>query len=245
MKKPPPEIIEMDASQFEELMRRAEQQTFEQEDYATIRRVLQAYLCLLELVDNKSTTIGRLRKLLFGASTEKTADVVGRETPAATDKTPPPPVSSSGGEPHSGDEKKPRKKPGHGRNGADRYAGASRVKVRHASLKPGDACPECEAGTAYLMAKPGVLVRFIGQPPLAATIYELEKLRCNFLLDGVAASRGCGGGRSGRLASLEPPRAARVGRGLMLAFSAALPNPAPPRPSAAGFSPLPKGHKTP
>lgn len=179
MKKPPPEIIEMDASQFEELMRRAEQQTFEQEDYATIRRVLQAYLCLLELVDNKSTTIGRLRKLLFGASTEKTADVVGRETPAATDKTPPPPVSSSGGEPHSGDEKKPRKKPGHGRNGADRYAGASRVKVRHASLKPGDACPECEAGTAYLMAKPGVLVRFIGQPPLAATIYELEKLRCN------------------------------------------------------------------
>src|SRR5581483_4949707 len=75
--------------------------------------------------------------------------------------------------------KKREKKPGHGRNGADRYAGATRVKIRHASLEPGDPCPDCGAGTAYLMAKPGVLVRFVGQPPVAATIYELEKLRCN------------------------------------------------------------------
>jgi len=177
MKKPAPKIFELDAAQFEELMRRAEEHTFEQQDYATIRRVFEAYLYLLELVDNKNTTIGRLRKLLFGANTEKTADVVGRET--ADHASPPAASPSSAAALQSADEKKRLKKPGHGRNGADRYAGASRVKIRHASLQPGDPCPKCGTGTAYLMAKPGVLVRFIGQPPLMATIYELEKLRCN------------------------------------------------------------------
>jgi hypothetical protein len=29
------------------------------------------------------------------------------------------------------------------------------------------------------LADPGVLIRLIGQPPVAATIYELQKLRCN------------------------------------------------------------------
>jgi transposase len=176
MKSPAPEIIELDAARFEELMHRAERKEFEGDDYATVRAVLKSYLHVLELVENKKTTIARLRKLLFGASTEKTADVVGREA-ATQDHSPPPPSSPAA--PPSEDDKKLAKKPGHGRNGADRYAGASRVKIRHASLKPGDACPECGRGTAYLMAKPGVLVRFIGQPPLGATIYELEKLRCN------------------------------------------------------------------
>ena len=43
--------------------------------------------------------------------------------------------------------KKPGK--GHGHNGADAYAGAEKVEVRHASLQPGDPCPECEEGTVY------------------------------------------------------------------------------------------------
>jgi hypothetical protein len=178
MKKHTQKIIELDHAQFEELMRRAEQQTFEQQDYATTRCVFQAYHYLLELLDNKSTTIGRLRKLLFGASTEKTADVVGRES-GGNSSGPPASPSSSSAAPQRGDEQKRPKKPGHGRNGADRYAGANRVKIRHASLQPGDSCPKCSTGTAYLMAEPGVLVRFIRQPPLMATIYELEKLRCN------------------------------------------------------------------
>lgn len=177
MKQPGPEIIELDVAQFEELKRHVEQRAFEEGDYAKLRGVLDAYLHLVELVDNKSTTIGRLRKLLFGASTEKTSDVVGREAPKQDNSAPHPP--SSPGASQSGEEKKREKKPGHGRNGADRYAGATRVKIRHAFLKPGDPCPDCGAGTAYLMAKPGVLVRFVGQPPVAATIYELEKLRCN------------------------------------------------------------------
>ena len=67
---------------------------------------------------------------------------------------------------------------GHGRNGADAYRGASRIAVRHPSLAAGDACPACGQGTVYEKV-PGVLVRIIGQPPLGATVYELEKLRCH------------------------------------------------------------------
>ena len=67
---------------------------------------------------------------------------------------------------------------GHGRNGAAAYEGAERIDVPHPSLRAGDACPACGEGTVYDKA-PGVLVRITGQPPLAAKIYQLQKLRCH------------------------------------------------------------------
>jgi transposase len=67
---------------------------------------------------------------------------------------------------------------GHGRNGAAAYRGAARIDVPHPSLTAGDACPACGQGTVYEKA-PGVLVRITGQPPLAATAYVLQKLRCH------------------------------------------------------------------
>ena len=67
---------------------------------------------------------------------------------------------------------------GHGRNGAEAYRGAARIDVPHPSLTAGDACPACGQGTVYEKA-PGVLVRITGQPPLAAKIYQLQKLRCH------------------------------------------------------------------
>ena len=51
--------------------------------------------------------------------------------------------------------------------------------VPHESLQPGDPCPKCEKGTVYETGRPGVLVRLVGQAPIQAKIYELQKLRCN------------------------------------------------------------------
>jgi len=34
-------------------------------------------------------------------------------------------------------------------------------------------------GKVYAYPEPGLLVRFVGQSPLSATVYELDKLRCN------------------------------------------------------------------
>jgi len=68
---------------------------------------------------------------------------------------------------------------GHGRNGAASYTGAKKVTVPHPSLQTGDACPGCESGKVYPQKEPRTLVRIVGQAPLAATVYELDRLRCN------------------------------------------------------------------
>ncbi len=68
---------------------------------------------------------------------------------------------------------------GHGRNGADAYHGAEKIEVSHESLQPGDACPDCEKGTVYETSRPGVLVRITGQAPVAAKVFQLQKLRCH------------------------------------------------------------------
>lgn len=68
---------------------------------------------------------------------------------------------------------------GHGRNGADAYRAAEKVRVAHAKLAHGDRCPDCARGNIYAQKEPKALVRIVGQAPLAATVYELERLRCN------------------------------------------------------------------
>jgi len=160
----------MNDQKRQELLRRLEGAGLEEGDVKLIRAVFESYAYLTDLIDDKNTSIGRLRKLLFGARTEKTSSVVRRDQPAQAASTEL--ASLSAVEPAE-------RKKGHGRNGADSYPGANRVPVPHESLQPGDPCPDCERGTVYAMSHPGVLIRFVGQPPVAAMIYELQKLRCN------------------------------------------------------------------
>jgi transposase len=67
---------------------------------------------------------------------------------------------------------------GHGRNGAAAFTGAAQVAVSHPTLDHGARCPECGRGNVYAQKEPRVLVRIVGQAPLAATVYSLERLRC-------------------------------------------------------------------
>ena len=160
----------MNDQKRQELLRRVEQAGLEEGDLKLIRALFESYAYITELIDDKNVSITRLRKLLFGARTEKTAHVIGRDQPVPAASAEPaalPPRESE------------ERKTGHGRNGADNYPGANRIKVPHESLQPGDPCPSCERGTAYAMNRPGVLIRFVGQPPVTAAIYELQKLRCN------------------------------------------------------------------
>jgi transposase len=68
--------------------------------------------------------------------------------------------------------------PGHGRNGAEAFGGARKVAIAHQKLTHGERCPECGKGNVYGQKEPKVLVRIVGQAPLAATVYSLERLRC-------------------------------------------------------------------
>jgi transposase len=67
---------------------------------------------------------------------------------------------------------------GHGRNRAAAFTGARTVEIRHQNLKHGERCPECGQGNVYAQKEPKVLVRIVGQAPLTATVYSLERLRC-------------------------------------------------------------------
>jgi transposase len=68
---------------------------------------------------------------------------------------------------------------GHGRNAARAFTGAEKVSVQHGQLKPGDRCPECREGRVYRQKEPKTLIRIVGQAPLKATVFEMERLRCN------------------------------------------------------------------
>jgi hypothetical protein len=68
--------------------------------------------------------------------------------------------------------------PGHGRNGAEAFVSSRKIAIAHPNLKHGDRCPECEKGNVYGQKEPKVLVRIVGQAPLAATVFSLERLRC-------------------------------------------------------------------
>jgi transposase len=80
--------------------------------------------------------------------------------------------------PHAQTEaaKKPRA-PGHGRNAASDYSGAAIVECNHTELESGERCPKCEKGRVY-DSPPQSLVKVVGQAPLGATVYKLQRLRC-------------------------------------------------------------------
>ena len=171
--------IEIDMAQLDDILRRVEANELTEDDCEALRTLCKAYVQLTELLKDKSTSLARLRKLLFGLQTEKTKAVLGKGKDSPS--SPPQAAAASTLETAAAGVEDVQKTPpkGHGRNGADAYTGAEKVAVRHESLQPGDPCPKCEQGTVYETDRPGVLVRLVGQSPIQAKVYELQKLRCN------------------------------------------------------------------
>jgi transposase len=176
-----PEIIAVDHPRLEAVLGRAEQ-ALTPEDAALIRAVVASYRYVTDLVEDKNTSLRRLRQLLFGTRTEKTATIVADKGAADAGCAPsdspvdPAPNAAASSAATSAEAASPAR--GHGRNGAAAYRGAERIDVPHATLRAGDACPACGEGTIYDKA-PGVLVRITGEPPLTARVYRLQKLRCH------------------------------------------------------------------
>src|ERR1017187_1051768 len=83
---------------------------------------------LTQLVEQKNMSIQRLRKMLFGAKTEKIGNVIktgSNAEPAASDPQEPSATVPGMQKPGAAEPvAKPEPKPGHGRNGADTYTGA-------------------------------------------------------------------------------------------------------------------------
>ena len=178
-----PEIIEVTSQRIDELLERAASHTLRDDDLELMRQILTSYQGFFQMVGDKNTTIARLRKMMFGPTSETTKIVLGDAAGGGTDdasKTPPGEDSDQTSDSdESRDDNEPTDPPrGHGRYAAEDYPGADQVDIEHPEHSPGDVCPDCGQGTLYEKA-PGVLVRFVGQAPLHATVYRMQKLRCH------------------------------------------------------------------
>jgi transposase len=182
MKRTEPQVVDLEAEELQGMLRRAERKQFRDEDYETVQVLARSYAYLTDVLKGKEISVARLRKMLFGAGTEKTDAVVGSTSGCEASPTP---EEASRSEPtresasETPAESDPASGQGHGRNGVDAYEGAEKVEVLHESLEAGDSCPDCGQGTVYDMRRPGVLVRITGQAPVQAKVYRLQKLRCN------------------------------------------------------------------
>ncbi|HUF60609.1 MAG TPA: hypothetical protein VMN36_00915 [Verrucomicrobiales bacterium] len=86
-------------------------------------------------------SIARLRRIAFGAPTEKTATLCPEAAAAKANKAP-----------------GKTKAKGHGRRRASSYAGAKRAPESHPTLKAGDVCPDCQKGKLRTQPDPAPAV---------------------------------------------------------------------------------------
>ena len=159
--------IELTVQQAQALLERGEKRSFVEQDYPIVVSIIRNYFALDHAHQEKSHTILRLLNRVFGHHTEKSREVLkGSEDQPSPSR--------------SAERESPKENPkGHGRNGASSYEGAQKVCVPHPCYKAGDRCPLCPKGKLYPFWEPGQEVRIVGRAPLDATVYQLEKLRCN------------------------------------------------------------------
>ena len=173
-----PKRIDLNLEEVDALLERAAG-LLEKGDYEIIKGMTDTIRILSQAVDEKASSIRRLLRMLFGATTEKAKNVLETSDKKEDSDEPKTPSDMPGDGPSGKEEKPDKKRKGHGRNGASDYTGADKISVSNTGLKPGDPCPECLKGKVYKMAIPKVVVRIVGNAPLAAKVYEMEKLRCN------------------------------------------------------------------
>jgi hypothetical protein len=177
MKRTEPKMLDVSVEELQEISQYFEA-VVDAKHYEFFQALRDSYTYLVDVLNQKNVSISRLKKLLFGARTEKTKDVTDEGAEASTtesvDETPPTESTEE-----TDPEEEPRQsRKGHGRNGVDAFPGANRVPLPHESLAAGDSCPKCAEGTVYVMP-PAVFLRFTGHAPVGAEIYECERVRCN------------------------------------------------------------------
>ena len=177
-----PELITATQEELDEILSLAKT-TFPERQYRLLEGVLATFVYVMLKLQNAKTSIKRFQRMLFGHSTEHKRDVLKR-TAAADDSQvqdgaqAQPQMSATVPVPAPG-----TRRPGHGRNAAQAYSGAPIVECVSPELEPGERCPQCDKGRVY-DSPPRSIVKVIGQAPLGATVYKLQRLRCR-LCDAV------------------------------------------------------------
>jgi len=154
-----PGAVPLKQEELAALRLRLETRQLHEEDFTLLMKLIATVQTLVRVLEHNRASIARLKKMLFGAPTEKSKTEVG-STPSA-------------GQPSN------RTAKGHGRHGAQSYFGAKRVEVPHTQVKAGERCPECGKGNLYRLKKSSSVVWLEGKAPVQATVYECQTMRCS------------------------------------------------------------------
>jgi hypothetical protein len=153
-----PEINSMSAGEFEGLLAQL-QSGLPPELFLKVQGLLQTLQWLMGVIEQKTYSLGRLRRLLFGSKTEKASNLFG------------------GGRSKGKNPKGTRRK-GHGRKPAKAYPGAKVLPIAHEDgLCAGALCSKCLKGKLRELT-PMRLIRIAAQPMITALIHEMQRLRC-------------------------------------------------------------------
>jgi transposase len=155
-----PEIISLSPTQLEKLLEEL-RGPLPLATYQLVAACLHTLQWVLAMLEQKKATLSRLRRMIFGAKTEKARHLLA---PGAA-------VAALSADPKAQGR-------GHGRKAAQDYPGAKRVPVPHPQWRVGDLCPKCLKAKLYLLKSPARIVRLAAQPIFSATVFELERLRC-------------------------------------------------------------------
>jgi len=174
----PPEIVNATQAELDELLAKAKP-TFSREQYLLLERVFGTFVYVMLSLQNAKTSIKRFQRMLFGHRTEHKRNVLERaaqvDQSGESDALDADPVPALAGVVPVPVPRPPQ--PGHGRNAAQAYSGAPIVQCDHPDLESGDRCPQCDKGRVY-DSPPRSIVKVVGQAPLGATVYKLQRLRC-------------------------------------------------------------------
>jgi hypothetical protein len=155
-----PGRIELTREQADALLMRVKTNRLEQGDYELIKAIIDTLTLLGQAYEEKTTSIKRLLRMIFGARTEKTKNILGADDdPKACQANP---DGSDKQDDVCEDDKKdgPKNKPkGHGRNGVNAYTGAEKIFIPCTKLKHG--------------------APIFGRASVPAKVWKYEKLRCN------------------------------------------------------------------
>jgi hypothetical protein len=172
------EIPTTNPSDIEGLIKRFENNQLSDSDKQLVTRLLRFLISLLGMVQRKNATIARLKKMLFGPGGDKQPQE--NQATAATDNETSAPDSNDAPQQSTAARTAERKvRKGHGRRAAAQYTGANKVLCRDDNLQAGGKCPHphCQ-GRLYDPKEFQEFIRFTARPPIDATLYQQQVLRC-------------------------------------------------------------------
>jgi transposase len=158
------EFLSSHPAEIESLLERVQRQQLSEQDLRLLERLLRLLLSVARLLEQKQTSLARLKRLLFG--------------PPPDPPSSPPPASPAIARTDQELALPPEdKRRGHGRRSSADYSGAVRVRCTDPQRQAGDRCA-C-GGRLYKTNEPAVFLCFTGQPLVGATQYEQPVLRCS------------------------------------------------------------------